>query len=93
MAAARGASDPAGQMILCTGAGTVVVYMDETGAPTQAPHFCPECTLLALDDGDVEPLAELVRRIRSVYFAQTFSEPLGIVDTIPYLSRAPPYLL
>lgn len=48
MAIARGASDPAGQMVLCTGTGPLSVYVDENGNPTGPPVFCPDCALLLL---------------------------------------------
>lgn len=46
MAVARGASDTTGQMVICVGAGTTTVYTDASGAPTAAPHICPDCLLL-----------------------------------------------
>ncbi len=53
VASSRGIDKVAGQMVLCTGAGPVVVYMDKDGQPTQAPHYCPEFALSLL--GAVEP--------------------------------------
>ena len=38
MAAARGAADATGKMVLCVGTQSVVVYMDEQGQPVQAPE-------------------------------------------------------
>ncbi|AVL54346.1 hypothetical protein CEP88_18240 [Roseobacter denitrificans] len=49
MAMARGAAGATGQMVICTGAGPVVVYMDAEGAPTDAPHICPDCILVIGD--------------------------------------------
>lgn len=40
--AARGMADPAGRMVLCTGTGPVMVYVDEAGAPTGPPVLCPD---------------------------------------------------
>jgi hypothetical protein len=45
MAVARGATDAAGQMVLCTGTGPVTIFVDENGEPTSAPHICPDCAL------------------------------------------------
>ncbi|MGI9370461.1 MAG: hypothetical protein ACR2O2_16650 [Ruegeria sp.] len=42
VAASRGINEAVGQMVLCTGSGPVVVYMDETGQPTKPPHYCPD---------------------------------------------------
>lgn len=47
---ARAMSDAGGQMIICTGAGPVMVYMDEDGQPTEAPHICPDYALSLLFD-------------------------------------------
>ncbi|GLQ27438.1 DUF2946 family protein [Sulfitobacter pacificus] len=43
MAAARGAAAATGQMVICTGSGTMTVYTDAGGEPTTAPHLCPDC--------------------------------------------------
>ncbi|WP_152541043.1 hypothetical protein [Sulfitobacter noctilucae] len=48
MAVTRGASAATGQMVLCIGSGSVTVYTDAEGAPTAAPHICPDC---AFGDG------------------------------------------
>lgn len=44
-AVARGMSPASGQMELCIGASSVVVFVDEDGQPTAAPHLCPDCVL------------------------------------------------
>lgn len=48
VAASRGMSAAVGQMVLCTGTGPVVVYMDENGQPTKPPHFCPDYAISLL---------------------------------------------
>ncbi|CUK05314.1 hypothetical protein RUE5091_02704 [Ruegeria denitrificans] len=48
VAASRGIDRAVGQMVLCTGTGPVVVYMDADGQPAQPPHFCPEYALTLL---------------------------------------------
>ncbi|GAW36594.1 hypothetical protein RA2_03667 [Roseovarius sp. A-2] len=45
LAVARGAAQPVGQMVLCTGEGTRTVLVDANGQPTTPPHICPECLL------------------------------------------------
>ena len=50
MAMARGATAATGQMVICTGTGPVTVYTDAEGAPTDAPHICPDC-ILVFGDG------------------------------------------
>ena len=49
MATARGATGPAGQIVLCTGTGPVAVYIDDDGQPVGPPHLCPDCALHLLD--------------------------------------------
>ncbi len=48
LAGSRGMDRAVGQMVLCTGSGPVVVYMDAEGQPTQAPHYCPDYALALL---------------------------------------------
>ncbi|WP_300072137.1 hypothetical protein [uncultured Ruegeria sp.] len=48
VAASRGMDNAVGQMVLCTGSGPVVVYMDENGQPTSPPHYCPDYALSLL---------------------------------------------
>ncbi|RLK11358.1 hypothetical protein [Ruegeria conchae] len=48
LAASRGIDRAVGQMVLCTGTGPVVVYMDDEGQPTRAPHYCPDYALSLL---------------------------------------------
>lgn len=45
MAQARGAAAATGQMVICTGTGPMVVYVDAEGQPTEAPQICPEATM------------------------------------------------
>ena len=63
MAVARGAAPATGQMVLCVGAGTVMVYTDADGRPTSAPHICPDATLNVLLDLDVPDVATPVALI------------------------------
>lgn len=43
MAVARGAAAATGQMVICTGSGTMTVFTDADGVPTGAPYICPDC--------------------------------------------------
>ena len=43
MAVTRGAAAATGQMVICNGNGTMTLYTDAQGAPTSAPHICPDC--------------------------------------------------
>ncbi len=45
MARAAGTPPAADQMVICTGMGPRVIYVDAEGNPTSAPHICPDCAL------------------------------------------------
>lgn len=49
LAIARAAPGPSGQMVLCTGSGPVMIYLDDTGAPAGPPVWCPDGALGLLD--------------------------------------------
>ena len=49
MAVARGAAAATGQMVICSGETTKVIYTDARGLPTAAPHVCPDC-VMAFED-------------------------------------------
>lgn len=92
VAESRGVDQAVGQMVLCTGTGPVVVYMDEDGQPTRAPHYCPDYALNLLGavhqaQTDVPPapprvLPELPRRVDNQIAAPLPKRP----------ARAPPAL-
>ena len=44
-ALARTMPDATGQMVICTGTGPMMVYVDANGEPTGAPQICPEYAL------------------------------------------------
>lgn len=48
-AARQGARDAAWQMVICTGMGPEVIYVDSEGQPVQPPHSCPDCVMHLLD--------------------------------------------
>ncbi|MGH1577358.1 hypothetical protein [Planktotalea sp.] len=55
-AVARTMPDATGQMVICTGVGPTMVYVDENGEPTTPPQLCPDYALsliVALDSSDV----------------------------------------
>ncbi|KIC12316.1 hypothetical protein RA19_03540 [Leisingera sp. ANG-M1] len=56
-AALQGSRDAAGQMVICTGTGPVVVYVDSEGQPTKPPHNCPDCVMHLLDAVAPSPAA------------------------------------
>ena len=93
LAVTRGSGGPAGQMVLCTGAGPLMVYVDENGAPTGPPVYCPDFGLtlfnaMILADlgatGDITGRASLVMPVAPVR---------GIVGFGDALARAPPFVV
>jgi hypothetical protein len=93
MAVARGANDATGQMVLCTGQGSVTVYMDEQGRPTAAPHVCPECVVTALTSLIIAPF-ELPLQV-SMLSVSSVEVAHPVISLMPssYLPRAPPALV
>ncbi|WP_298837480.1 hypothetical protein [uncultured Roseobacter sp.] len=94
MAVARGAAAATGEMVICTGAGTVTVYTDAGGNPTSAPHICPECIAAVL-------LAIVPVAPSAVRPARTTERPWPITASVSHTalrptttrSRAPPVLI
>lgn len=63
MAVARGLPGPAGQMVICTGTGPVMVSVDENGAPTGPAHICPEAALSLIQAAFDSPETERLTRV------------------------------
>ncbi|CRL11797.1 hypothetical protein NIT7321_02667 [Phaeobacter italicus] len=49
ISAQAGMRDASGQMVLCTGTGPAMVYVDSDGQPTSPPADCPECLTFVAD--------------------------------------------
>ncbi len=47
--ALQGMRDATGQIVICSGSGPLVIYVDSNGQPARAPHDCPDCITLGLD--------------------------------------------
>lgn len=65
MAMARGMMvDTAGQVVLCTGQGTITVTLDRDGNVVEGSgeiaHFCPDCALTFADTPPAPILADAV---------------------------------
>ncbi len=90
VAESRGMDRAVGQMVLCTGNGPVMVYVDEDGQPTRAPHYCPDYALsllgavhpdqASLPQAPAKTVPELLRRANSLIAAPVPQHP----------ARAPP---
>jgi hypothetical protein len=48
VAMARGTPGASGRMVVCTGAGLVIIDRDASGHPTGPAHFCPDRALVLL---------------------------------------------
>lgn len=90
MAVARGMRGPAGQMVICTGSGPVMVSVDEKGQPTGPAHICPDGALSLIQAAFDAPeqvtaldrAARLVFRFRGAHLAD--------VARAAQQARAPP---
>lgn len=93
LAAARGATQPVGKMVLCADGVPRIVHVDADGRPTAPPHVCPDC-LLAFYAADLRnPLP--APRMAATPARHTFA---GATHPIPLarpamLARAPPVLV
>ncbi|WP_368186648.1 hypothetical protein [Aestuariibius sp. HNIBRBA575] len=79
-----------GEMVLCTGTGPMIVYMDQNGQPTGAPHICPDCALAMLDC--VAQFAPLQTRPdgRGVFNWPEIARSETSLPRVSYRARAPP---
>jgi len=90
MAVARGASAATGQMVLCTGNGPLAVYVDVSGAPTSAPHICPDSALNVLFEV-AAPEFNAPQRVLCFEVGCTMARPARLAARVPTPpSRAPP---
>lgn len=92
MALARSLPGPAGSVVLCTGAGPVTVLVDESGAPVEPAHICPECTAAYLS-GALPDAPDLPRHLQLATAVQPAWTKTALPDN-PCLAmvraRAPP---
>lgn len=90
LSVAQGKPAPSGQMELCVGSGSVIVFVDENGDPTGPPHFCPDCMVHVLGgvlppDLPIGVIAEPHDMARPSDSAVTAEQP-----AIPATARGPP---
>ncbi|MFC6686432.1 hypothetical protein [Jhaorihella thermophila] len=64
LAMARGNAGAAGQIVLCTGTGPVIVFVDEDGQPIQPPHYCPDFALHLIGDAMLPPETAVPAQLR-----------------------------
>jgi len=47
--ALQGMRDATGQIVICSGSGPQVIYVDSDGQPARVPHDCPDCITPGMD--------------------------------------------
>ena len=89
--AMRGSGAAAGQMVICTGTGPLVVYTDAEGRPVPPPHICPDCVMQPLDAVAAMPALLLPVQLAASPAART-PEPARPRGSAPrhVHARAPP---
>lgn len=93
MAVARGANAATGQMVLCTGTGPMAVYVDASGAPTSAPHICPDSALHVLFEVET-PQFDAPRRVLCQDTVPALPKPALLqARALMPPTRAPPALI
>ena len=90
LAVARGATQPVGQMVLCTGEGPRTVLVNADGQPATPPHACPDC-LLAFYADSPRPPSPLPRDVAATAWqpAPGARHETSLARPTP-LARAPP---
>ena len=80
-------------MVICTGSGPLMVYVDADGNPVQAPHICPDCVLNLL--AAIAPQGLHVERASSwglLRGVDASRAGLAVLAPVPS-ARAPPFVL
>lgn len=91
--AARGAERAVGQMVICAGAQTLVVYIAADGTPTHAPHHCPECALIGLVGAAAQVTDPGTVLAFSPFVVRAVAQPVLVPVPDETLARAPPSLI
>lgn len=88
--AGQGASVATGQMVICTGTGTLTVYVDAQGQPTAAPHICPDCVLV-FNLASAAPLPALATDASPAAYDRVWHRFVASCDAGPWVwIRGPP---
>ncbi len=90
MAVARGMPGPDGTLVICTGSGPVMIYLDADGHPVKPPHICPDAALSLIQTGFDAPTSGFFENTGHI---ATFVEPHRRLSGHPYVfmrARGPP---
>lgn len=91
MALVRGASEATDQAVLCIGGAVVQVHLDAEGQPTQAPHYCPECALIALHIPAAPGALPVTGQfLYAAFYTAAAQHTPSVRDFVPQ-TRAPPF--
>ncbi len=81
MVDARGDTGAVGHMVICTGTGPVVIYVDDEGNPTEAPRYCPDALSVLLSPivlaGHNPPAPDQVQTLRFVHHSTSVERQTG----------------
>lgn len=89
MAFARGQPPAEGRIVLCTGHGAVVVYVDTDGVPTSPPELCADAFAVfsALASPKSHPF---VSALSFTAYADTKTRDVFLFPELPAFARGPP---
>lgn len=90
LAVARAAPGPSGEIVLCTGSGPVMVHVDETGAPTGPPVWCPDGAFGLLNLVGIAAPALPLRTARRETLPWRDAAQARALRPVPARARAPP---
>lgn len=90
LAIARAAPGPSGEMVLCTGTGPVMVHVDETGAPTGPPVWCPDGAFGLLNLVAIDAPALPLRTARRESLPWPIAAQARTLRPVSAHARAPP---
>ncbi|UWQ92788.1 hypothetical protein QEZ52_08660 [Aliisedimentitalea scapharcae] len=89
-ASMRTMSDATGQMVICTGTGPEIVYVDAEGQPTSPPHICPECVQNLMVSAEPPVPFDLPQSVAGQAFGPDVVLPSLTAFHLEATARAPP---
>ena len=92
MAIARGTDQgPFYRVVICSGGVSLAVYVDDTGAPVEPAHICPDCMLHLLGVlAGHDPAAQMPQRAVRVASGDAHPDVILRTPRTPTRVRGPP---
>jgi len=90
--AMRGMRDATGQVVICSGTGPVVIYVDADGQPARTPVNCPDCITLNIDAMAAPEQVQLAMRRPQVKVQQPARVRIQSRMPLQACARAPPFV-